>query len=218
MSLAIFDLDNTLLGGDSDHAWGDFIASRNLVDAAQYRARNDAFAEDYASGRLDINEYLNFALELLGQHPDEQLDAWHAEFMAAKIDPIILPAALDLIEKHRQAGDTPMIITATNRFVTAPIARKLGIDILLATECERAEGRYTGRTTDVPCFREGKVTRLQRWLEENGESLAGSYFYSDSQNDLPLLKMVDHPVAVDPDDTLHAHALAHAWPVISLRG
>lgn len=218
MALAIFDLDNTLLGGDSDHAWGEFISSRGLVEAKTYRARNDAFAEAYAAGTLDIEEYLNFALELLGQHHDDQLDAWHAEFMTSSIDPIILPAALDLIDKHRQAGDTPMIITATNRFVTAPIARKLGIDILLATECERADGRYTGRTTDVPCFREGKVARLQRWLEENGESLAGSYFYSDSQNDLPLLRMVDHPVAVDPDDTLHAHALAHAWPVISLRG
>lgn len=218
MALAIFDLDNTLLGGDSDHAWGDFISSRNLVDATSYRARNDAFAEAYAAGTLDIEEYLNFALELLGRHADEQLHEWHAEFMRSSIDPIILPAALELIDKHRQAGDTLMIITATNRFVTAPIARKLGIDILLATECEREGDRYTGRTTDVPCFREGKVTRLQRWLEENNESLAGAYFYSDSQNDLPLLRMVDHPVAVDPDDTLHAHALAHGWPVISLRG
>lgn len=218
MALAIFDLDNTLLGGDSDHAWGDFISACDLVDAQVHRARNDAFAEAYAAGTLDIAEYLNFSLELLGKHPDEQLEAWHAEFMATRIDPIILPAALELIEKHRQAGDTLMIITATNRFVTAPIARRLGIDILLATECERAEGRYTGRTTDVPCFREGKVTRLQRWLEEHGETLAGSYFYSDSQNDLPLLEMVDNPVAVDPDDTLRAHALAHRWPVISLRG
>ena len=138
--------------------------------------------------------------------------------MAEKIEPMILPQALELIEKHRQAGDTLMIITATNRFVTGPIAARLGIDILLATECEKADGAYTGRTTDIPCFREGKVTRLDRWLVENGESLSGSYFYSDSHNDLPLLSMVDHPVAVDPDDTLREHAKKHGWPVLSLRG
>ncbi|HDZ56457.1 MAG TPA: HAD family hydrolase [Pseudomonas xinjiangensis] len=217
MSLAIFDLDNTLLGGDSDHAWGEFIVAQNIVDAAEYQARNDEFFNDYLSGKLDIQVYLNFCLQLLGEHPEEQLDAWHLQFMADKIDSIILPRALELIEKHRHAGDTLMIITATNRFVTGPIAAKLGIDILLATECERADGRYTGRTTDVACFREGKVTRLQRWLEENDRSLEGAYFYSDSHNDLPLLGMVDHPVAVDPDDTLRAHAQEQGWPVISLR-
>jgi len=217
VSLAIFDLDNTLLGGDSDHAWGEFIVAQNIVDAAEYQARNDEFFNDYLSGKLDIQVYLNFCLQLLGEHPEEQLDAWHLQFMADKIDSIILPRALELIEKHRHAGDTLMIITATNRFVTGPIAAKLGIDILLATECERADGRYTGRTTDVACFREGKVTRLQRWLEENDRSLEGAYFYSDSHNDLPLLGMVDHPVAVDPDDTLRAHAQEQGWPVISLR-
>jgi HAD superfamily hydrolase (TIGR01490 family) len=217
LPLAIFDLDNTLLGGDSDHAWGEFIVDHAIVDGAFYKARNDEFFNDYLAGRLDIQVYLNFCLQLLAEHEPEQLDAWHKQFMAERIDPIVLPKALALIEKHRTAGDTLMIITATNRFITAPIAERLGIDILLATECERVNGRYTGRTTDIPCFREGKVTRLERWLMENGKKLDGSYFYSDSQNDLPLLNMVDNPVAVDPDKVLRAHAQKHDWPILSLR-
>ena len=202
MSLAIFDLDNTLLRGDSDHAWGEFIVAHRIVDPDEYKARNDQFFNDYLAGRLDIRVYLNFCLQLLGEHPTEQLDVWHQQFMQEKILPIVLPKALALIERHRQAGDTLMII---------------GIDLLLATECERQDGRYTGQTTDIPCFREGKVTRLERWLLENNRTLEGSYFYSDSHNDLPLLGMVDNPVAVDPDDTLRAHAEAQGWPVISLR-
>ena len=217
MSLAIFDLDNTLLGGDSDHAWGEFIVAHQIVDPEAYQAQNDRFFNDYLAGKLDIQVYLNFCLQLLGEHETAQLNAWHEAFMAEKITPIILPKALTLIEKHRAAGDTLMIITATNRFITAPIARQLGIDILLATECERDDKGFTGRTTDVPCFREGKVTRLQRWLLENNRTLNGSYFYSDSHNDLPLLSMVEHPVAVDPDETLKAHAEAQGWPVVSLR-
>lgn len=217
MSLAIFDLDNTLLGGDSDHAWGEFIVAHQIVDPEAYQAQNDRFFNDYLAGKLDIQVYLNFCLQLLGEHETAQLNAWHEAFMAEKITPIILPKALALIEKHRAAGDTLMIITATNRFITAPIARQLGIDILLATECERDDKGFTGRTTDVPCFREGKVTRLQRWLLENNRTLNGSYFYSDSHNDLPLLSMVEHPVAVDPDETLKAHAEAQGWPVVSLR-
>lgn len=217
MSLAIFDLDNTLLGGDSDHAWGEFIVAHQIVDPKAYQAQNDRFFNDYLAGKLDIQVYLNFCLQLLGEHETAQLNAWHEAFMAEKITPIILPKALTLIEKHRAAGDTLMIITATNRFITAPIARQLGIDILLATECERDDKGFTGRTVDVPCFREGKVTRLQRWLLENNRTLKGSYFYSDSHNDLPLLSMVEHPVAVDPDETLKAHAEAQGWPVVSLR-
>tara|TARA_R110000868_G_scaffold403780_2_gene681352 strand:- start:21 stop:674 length:654 start_codon:yes stop_codon:yes gene_type:complete len=217
LSLAIFDLDNTLLGGDSDHAWGEFIVAHQIVDPEAYQAQNDRFFNDYLAGKLDIQVYLNFCLQLLGEHETAQLNAWHEAFMAEKITPIILPKALALIEEHRAAGDTLMIITATNRFITAPIARKLGIDILLATECERDDKGFTGRTTDVPCFREGKVTRLQRWLLENNRTLNGSYFYSDSHNDLPLLSMVEHPVAVDPDETLKAHAEAQGWPVVSLR-
>ncbi|QJD59279.1 HAD family hydrolase [Pseudomonas sp. gcc21] len=217
MPLAIFDLDNTLLGGDSDHAWGQFVVAQNIVDAAVYQERNDQFFNDYLAGRLDIEVYLNFCLQMLAEHPEEQLDTWHQQFMKEVIDPIMLPKAIELIEQHRQAGDTLMIITATNRFVTGPIAARLGIDILLATECERVDGRYTGKTTDIPCFREGKVTRLERWLGENDQSLDGACFYSDSYNDLPLLSMVDRPVAVDPDEKLRAHAEDKGWEIISLR-
>ena len=217
MALAIFDLDNTLLGTDSDNAWGEFAVAHNIVDAQTYGALNTQFFNDYLAGKLDVNDYLNFCLEPLGRHSREQLDQWHALFMQERIEPFILPRALELIARHEQAGDTTMIITATNRFVAGPIGRRYGIDIMLASECEEVDGRYTGRSTDIPCFREGKVTRLRRWLEETGHNLEGAYFYSDSRNDLPLLSMVDHPVAVDPDEVLRAHAEEHGWPVISLR-
>ncbi|MBV7563270.1 HAD family hydrolase [Pseudomonas sp. sia0905] len=217
MRLALFDLDNTLLGGDSDHAWGDWLCERGILDGATYKARNDAFYQDYLAGRLNITDYLNFTLDIFGRTEMAQLDAWHREFMAECIEPIILPKALELLDKHRAAGDKLVIITATNRFVTAPIAARLGVDTLLATECEMVDGRYTGRTTDVPCFKEGKVTRLNRWMQENGYTLDGASFYSDSMNDLPLLEQVAHPVAVDPDPNLLAEAQKRGWPVMSLR-
>lgn len=217
MRLALFDLDNTLLGGDSDHAWGDYLCERGILDTATYKTRNDEFYQDYLAGTLNLTEYLNFTLEILGRTEMAQLDEWHRDFMRDCIEPIILPKALELIDKHRAAGDKLVVITATNRFVTGPIVERLGIETLLATECEQAEGRYTGRTTGVPCFREGKVTRLNMWLEENGLSLEGSYFYSDSMNDLPLLEQVANPVAVDPDPKLRAEAEGRGWPVITLR-
>lgn len=217
MRLALFDLDNTLLGGDSDHAWGDWLCERGILDGATYKARNDAFYQDYLAGRLNITDYLNFTLEIFGRTEMAQLDAWHREFMAECIEPMILPKALALLDEHRAAGDKLVIITATNRFVTAPIAARLGVDTLLATECEMVDGRYTGRTTDVPCFKEGKVTRLNRWMQENGYTLDGASFYSDSMNDLPLLEQVAHPVAVDPDPNLLAEAQKRGWPVMSLR-
>lgn len=217
MRLALFDLDNTLLGGDSDHAWGDYLCERGILDTATYKTRNDEFYQDYLAGTLDLSEYLNFTLEILGNTEIAQLDAWHRDFMRDCIEPIILPKALELIAKHREAGDKLVVITATNRFVTGPIVERLGIETLLATECEMVDGRYTGRTTDVPCFREGKVTRLNRWLEENQFSLEDSYFYSDSMNDLPLLEKVANPVAVDPDPKLRAEAESRGWPVITLR-
>ncbi|HKX56119.1 MAG TPA: HAD family hydrolase, partial [Xanthomonadales bacterium] len=180
MRLALFDLDNTLLAGDSDHAWGDYLCERGILDGIAYKARNDEFYQDYLAGRLNIQDYLNFSLEILGRTEMAQLDQWHREFMRDCIEPIILPKAEALLAEHRAAGDKLLIITATNRFVTAPIAQRLGVETLLATECEMAEGRYTGRTTDVPCFREGKVTRLARWLTENRLNLDDSCFYSDS--------------------------------------
>ncbi|WP_137819261.1 HAD family phosphatase [Pseudomonas sp. 2FG] len=217
MRLALFDLDNTLLAGDSDHAWGDYLCARGILDGVAYKARNDAFYQDYLAGRLNITDYLNFSLEILGCSEMAQLEQWHREFMRDCIEPIILAKGEALLAEHRAAGDKLLIITATNRFVTAPIAARLGVDTLLATECELADGRYTGRMTDVPCFREGKVTRLNRWLQENGFDLEGSCFYSDSMNDLPLLEQVSRPIAVDPDPKLRAEAERRGWPVISLR-
>jgi len=217
VALALFDLDNTLLAGDSDHAWGEFLCRRGLVDAETYRARNDAFYQDYLDGCLDVQAYQDFCQELLGRSDMAQLEAWHREFMAECIEPIILAQGEALIRRHQEAGDRVVIITATNRFITAPIAARLGVDTLLATECGMENGRYTGRSVDVPCFQDGKVVRLERWLAENGVSLEGSWFYSDSRNDLPLLSRVSNPVAVDPDPILRAEAEARGWPVISLR-
>ncbi len=218
MALAIFDLDNTLIGGDSDYLWGQFVCERGLVDAGDFAARNDQFYADYQSGNLDITAYLRFALGPLRGQPPEVLAAWHADFMRSKIEPIILPAGLDLLARHRERGDSLLIITATNEYITRPIATALGVDTLLACEAQVIDGRYTGEPSGVPTYREGKVARLRDWVNEHGESLDGAWFYSDSHNDLPLLKQVDNPVAVDPDDTLLAHARQAGWPVISLRG
>ncbi|UVM22169.1 HAD family hydrolase [Pseudomonas wadenswilerensis] len=217
MRLALFDLDNTLLGGDSDHAWGDYLCERGILDPIAYKNRNDEFYQDYLAGKLDLNAYLEFTLEILATTEMAQLDEWHRDFMRDCVEPIILPKALALLEKHRAAGDKLVIITATNRFITGPIAKRLGVQTLLATECEMLDGRFSGRSTDIPCFREGKVTRLNRWLLENGYSLEDSYFYSDSMNDLPLLEKVTRPVAVDPDPNLRAEAEKRGWQVISLR-
>ncbi|MBD9483447.1 HAD family hydrolase [Pseudomonas sp. PDM14] len=217
MRLALFDLDNTLLAGDSDHSWGEFLCQRDLVDAREYRARNDAFYADYCAGKLDVVAYQNFSQAILGRTAPALLAQWQAEFMRDVIEPIILAKGEALLAQHREAGDKLLIITATNRFVTAPIAARLGVDTLLATECGMQDGRYTGQTTGVPCYQEGKVVRLNQWLQENRYSLEDSYFYSDSRNDLPLLERVAHPVAVDPDDTLRAVAEQRGWQVLSLR-
>lgn len=217
MSLAIFDLDNTLLGGDSDYLWGMFLVEQGLVDGEQYAQENQRFYDDYAAGILDIYAYQAFMLRPLAQRPLSELHAWRARFMAEKIQPLLLPKALALVDKHRAAGDTLLIITATNRFLTAPIAEQFAIPYLLATEPEMQDGRYTGRTTGIPSFQQGKVQRLHLWLAEQGMDLGNSWFYSDSHNDLPLLRLVDNPVAVDPDDKLMAHAQAQGWPIISLR-
>lgn len=217
MTLAIFDLDNTLIAGDSDYLWGQFLVDQGIVDREAYEAANAHFYEEYKLGRLDIDEFLTFALKPLSEHPPEQLLAWRAAFVREKIEPILLPAARALIEHHRSLGDTLMIITATNRFVTEPIAAAYNIEHLIATAPEFSDGRYTGRYLGIPCFQAGKVTRLEAWLEEHDANLDGSWFYSDSHNDLPLLERVAHPVAVDPDDTLAARARENGWNIISLR-
>lgn len=217
MRLALFDLDNTLLAGDSDHSWGEFLCETGRVDVAEYRARNDSFYADYCAGRLDVMAYQSFTQAVLGRTAADELARWQAEFMAEVIEPIILARGETLLAEHREAGDRVVIITATNRFITAPIAARLGVSDLLATECGEQDGRYLGYCVGVPCFQEGKVTRLNQWLGETGLNLQDSYFYSDSRNDLPLLQAVTNPVAVDPDDTLRATAIERGWPVISLR-
>lgn len=217
MTLAIFDLDNTLIAGDSDYLWGQFLVDQGLVDRDAYEAANARFYEDYKAGHLDIAEFLAFALQPLAAHDPESLYRWRAAFIRDKIEPILLPAARTLIARHQAAGDTLMIITATNRFVTAPIAALYGIGHLIATTPEFRDGRYTGRFEGTPCFQSGKVTRLNEWLDAHQGALDGSWFYSDSHNDLPLLEKVSHPVAVDPDPILQRHAAANRWPVISLR-
>jgi len=213
--LALFDLDNTLLAGDSDHSWGEFLCQRGLVDASEYQARNDAFYADYCAGKLDVVAYQNFSQAILGRHEMAQLAQWHREFMAEVIEPIILAKGEALLAEHRAAGDKLVIITATNRFVTAPIAERLGVETLIATECGMQDGRYSGQITGTPCYQHGKVLRLQQWLAETGHSLEDSYFYSDSRNDLPLLQQVPHPHAVNPDSTLRAHAEQAGWDILT---
>lgn len=221
MELVLFDLDNTLLIGDSDYEWARFLIDKGILDGATYEARNDEFFAQYKVGTLNILEFLDFQLAPLAQYPMAQLDQWHAEFMDVKIRPMIGQAARDLVNRHLRSGSLCAVITATNSFVTAPIVRELGIANLIATEPELKDGRYTGRPFGTPCFQAGKVVRINEWLGSQGRSMTDysrSWFYSDSRNDLPLLELVSDPVAVDPDDTLRAAAESRGWPVISLRG
>lgn len=218
MTLAIFDLDNTLLAGDSDHAWGEFLVEESIVDAEEYRKANDRFYQEYLDGELDIMRYLSFALQPLARHDMKQLLTWREGFIEKKIRPMMLASAAELLDSHRKQGHTLLIITATNRFVTEPVAELLGIEHLIATDPELVNGRYTGEVAGVPSFQDGKVTRLHDWLESTGESLEGAWFYSDSHNDVPLLRKVANPVAVDPDPTLENIAKESGWKIMSLRG
>ncbi|SJN09800.1 Phosphoserine phosphatase [Halomonas citrativorans] len=217
MSLAIFDLDNTLISIDSDHAWGEFLLEQGAVDPIAYREANERFMADYKAGTLDMAAFLEVALKPLADNTPEQLAAWHQQFMASKIEPHILPKAEELLARHRTRGDTLLIVTATNHFITAPIAERLGVDYLIAVTPEMENGRYTGRVSGIPSYREGKITRLHEWLEDKDFTLDGAWFYSDSHNDLPLLEEVDHPVAVDPDNTLRQVAEQRQWRIMSLR-
>ena len=217
MTLAIFDLDNTLIGGDSDNLWGQFVCEQGLVDSTDFAARNDQFYADYQAGNLDIDAYLRFALSPLKGLPRATRDSWHQAFMDSKIKPILLPKAGELIADHRNRGHELLIITATNRFITEPIASLLGIEDLIACEGEIVDDVYTGEPSGEPSYHTGKVTRLNQWLEGRDTTLDGAWFYSDSHNDLPLLEQVDNPVAVDPDATLRARAVELGWPIISLR-
>ncbi len=216
MSIALFDLDNTLLAGDSDYLWGQFLIEKNVIDGKIYEEKNQMFFEQYKEGSLDIHEFLNFQLAPLAKHSMKQLKQWHDEYMHSKIKPIMLPQAQKLIEHHRSAGYRPVIITATNRFITEPIAKAFNIDDLLATEPEKNNNGYTGNVTGTPCFQSGKVTHLETWLDEHDLDLDDSWFYSDSHNDIPLLEKVTYPVAVNPDTKLEAHAQELGWPILHL--
>lgn len=220
MNLALFDLDNTLLSGDSDFEWAQFLITKGVLDREVHEAMNQSFYDDYKAGTLDIHVFLKFQLAPLARHHRAELDAWHHEFLITRIQPLISSAARNLVQHHLHAGDLCAVVTATNSFVTGPICREFGIEHLVATIPAQSEGRFTGTPRGLPAFREGKIERVEAWLESLGlwwGTFGESTFYSDSLNDLPLLAKVSHPVAIDPDDTLRAHATQHGWPILSLR-
>ena len=217
MSLAIFDLDNTLIGGDSDFLWGEFLGEEGVVDANAYRKKNEYFYQQYDLGALDIYAWLDFCLEPLSRYSMKELQEFHHRFMIQKIEPIMLDKAQNCINQHKERGDTVLVMTASNSFVTAPIVKKYGINQLLATEPEIKAGRYTGGVSGIPCFQSGKVDKLMPWLQKNEETLTGSTFYSDSHNDLPLLELVDNPVAVNADKILTKIAEKKGWEILNWR-
>jgi HAD superfamily hydrolase (TIGR01490 family) len=217
MDLAIFDLDNTLLAGDSDYLWGQFLGENGYVDAEAHKKENNRYYDDYLKGVLDINAFLEFQFRPLAENDMNTILEWREHYLEEKIRPVVLPKALKLIEDHRNMGHKLLVITATNSFITTPIAQLFDIDDLIASEPEINNGQYTGKLSGTPSFAEGKVFRYEQWLQESNFEAATSWFYSDSHNDIPLLNMVTHPIAVDPDDVLKAEAEKRGWPVMSLR-
>ncbi|ABR90146.1 HAD-superfamily subfamily IB hydrolase [Janthinobacterium sp. Marseille] len=219
-NLALFDLDHTLIPLDSDYEWGQFLSRTGAVDREAFAKRNAEFFAQYQNGTLDPQEYLEFALGTLAQFPRSQLDVWHQAFMDEVIHPVLLPAARDLLKKHQDAGDLVAIVTATNRFVTAPIAQALNVEHLLAAEPElKPDGSLTGKLVGIPTSGAGKIAHTNAWLAARGLTLKDferSYFYSDSQADIPLLSIVTHPIATNPNALLTAHAQAQGWPIINL--
>ncbi len=217
MALAIFDLDNTLINGDSDHRWGEFLCAEGLVDPRSFSQENDRFYQDYQAGKLDIQAYLQFALRPLAGRTVVEVAELQQRFMKDYVEPMLLPAAFSLLDKHREQGDKLVIITASNTVITKPIAKRLGVSTLMGCDVEIKEGKFTGASVGIPSFREGKVARLTEWMSTNNYSLDGAWFYSDSHNDVPLLERVDNPVATDPDPQLAELARQRSWPIISLR-
>ena len=217
MKLALFDLDHTLLDGDSDSLWGRFLVKEGAMDAEEYRREGARYMAEYRAGRLDIHEFLAFGLRPLKDNTPERLEAWRAAFMQDSVLPRIPAASRALLERHRGLGHTLIIITATNSFITAPVAMDLRVDALIATEPEKDGARFTGRVAGVPCFREGKVQKLDAWLQQAGMKADETWFYSDSHNDLPLLERVDHPVAVNADEVLSRVAAERDWPTLRLK-
>jgi HAD superfamily hydrolase (TIGR01490 family) len=220
MNLALFDLDKTLIPIDSDHAWGEFLVRSGIVESQAFKQANDRFYADYIAGTLDIEEYLRFALQPMAHKPVDEVNAWHSEFMRTVITPVIQPIALELVQKHQENGDLCAIVTATNSFVTAPIAKAFGIEHLIASTCDTLpDGRLTGKSTGTPSFGEGKIARVGDWLADLNltfENFEKTWFYSDSRNDLPLLRKVSHPVATNPDNVLLAEAIAKNWQTLEL--
>lgn len=217
MKLAIFDLDNTLIGSDSDYLWGQFLCEHGILESESHRRKHEQYYLDYKAGKLDIHEFLEFQLEPLAGVDPEVLLKRRAEYLEEKIRPVMLDKADKLIDDHRRKGHVLLIITATNRFITEPIADLLGIENLIASDAEIVNGRYTGKSAGIPSYADGKVTRLKQWLQEKNYTPEEQWFYSDSHNDLPLLRIVEHPVTVDPDEKLKAEAIKQGWPIISLR-
>jgi HAD superfamily hydrolase (TIGR01490 family) len=217
MTLAIFDLDNTLIAGDSDHLWGEYMIANGIVDENAFRQKNDLFYEDYKGGRLDNDVYLKFALEPLTNYSIEELYRWRQDFVETWIKPIIAPGAADILEKHRSQQHQLLIISATHLFITQPIAAVLGVPTVLSTEPEIVDNRYTGRFLGTATYKEGKVTALQEWLLKSGHNLEGSYFYSDSITDITLLERVDNPIAVNPEENLNSIAIQRDWKILDLR-
>ncbi|WP_144110142.1 HAD family hydrolase [Paraburkholderia sp. BCC1886] len=222
-NLALFDLDHTLIPTDSDHEWGRFMVKQGMVDADNFARENDRFFADYKAGKLDIHAYLNAMLTPLANYSRAQLADIHAQYMHEVITPTIQQVALDLVKQHQEAGDLCCVVTATNEFITRPIALAFGVDTLIACEAETVDGHpdspYTGRPTGTPSYKEGKIVRTEAWLASLGKSWADfehSYFYSDSHNDIPLLEKVTDPIATNPDDTLRAHAQAKGWRILEL--
>jgi HAD superfamily hydrolase (TIGR01490 family) len=215
LKLALFDLDHTLLDGDSDSLWGRFLVREGVVDAEEYRREGARYMTEYRSGRLDIHEFMAFGLKPLKDNTPERLEAWRARFMQECALPRIPTASRALLKQHRDQGHRLVIITATNSFVAAPIADEFGVEALIATEPEKDGIRFTGRVAGIPCFREGKVQKLEAWLA--GRVPEETWFYSDSQNDLPLLEHVQHPVVVNPDEVLARTAAERGWPMMALK-
>ena len=217
MALALFDLDETLLAGDSDYEWGLHLVSLGRVDGEFYEKENERFYKEYLAGKLDVHEFLNFALKPLAENSFDELSKWREEFIEKRIRPIIKDKAYDLIAQHRDAGDYLVLVTATNRFITEPLKDIFKIDTLIATEPEMQNGKFTGEVEGTPCFGTGKAKRVMQWLKSGTHTLEGSYFYTDSRNDIPLLELVDHPIVVDADEELTAYAIKSNWKRLSLK-
>jgi len=218
MPLAIFDLDNTLIGGDSDYLWGEFLCDEGIItDRESFQKMNDYFYHQYEIGELDIYAWAEFSFKVLSEHSFDKLNQLRKDFMETKIRPIFLEKAQNCIDNHKKNGDSVLVITASNTFVTQPIVEMYGIEHLLATEPEFVSGRFTGKVSGIPCFQSGKIDNLMPWLETNNENLIGSYFYSDSHNDLPLLELVDNPVAINGDPILIAAANENGWTNLDWR-